>query len=510
MSQSGMIQQQKASQVQTQIMSQKQIMAVKLIGMGSFELRNEILSQAEENPALEIVRDPFAEGTGSVRKGDAFSRRNELSVSGRLSRDSFEASDTFQQLLESSPDHAETLQEHLIHQLNMTKLSELEYDFCRRLIENLDERGFHILAPVTLLDKNNPEHTQLFLEDCLYIVREFEPSGICVKDVTESLEVQAENLKNKNRLVKFILHGNLDFLSSPQTDKVVKRLNQYLAEQKKLSFVSETDYSFSEKDVTARNVEDAVNFIQSLNPFPARDFSAGSDTVFIRPDAYVTRVHGLLEKENPEAGTIFISEDSYFRVSGANDVIPELKLASDFEKQADFLEKEQKKFIQNQVKNASNFIELLEFRKIAVIRSLGLLVKYQRDFFEKGPGNIKPLTQRQFAELSGIHESSVSRFAESKFFHCDWGTFPVKYLFSTALQKPAVQEAASSDKPVSEVSAERIKHEIEIVLSGQKPGEKRLSDQKISDILAEKGISVARRTVAKYRAQMNIDSSYTR
>ena len=134
------------------------------------------------------------------------------------------------------------------------------------------------------------------------------------------------------------------------------------------------------------------------------------------------------------------------------------------------------------------------------------LVHLQLDFFRHGPGNLKPLTQREFSALINVHESTVSRIADNKYISCHWGIFPVKYFFSTAIQKnPAFITSASQS-----VSSEKIRSEIKKILDAQKQGEKPLSDQKISDILAQKGYKVARRTVSKYRAMLNIDSSYTR
>ena len=130
---------QKSVQAQIMKLSQQQIMAMNLIAMGSLELREEILEKVDENPALEIKEDKFAGSTDSVHTGIS-------TASGE------QAAEKYQSMLESAPDETETLQEHLIHQLNMTNLPENENRLCRKLIENLDKNGFHILAPITLIE----------------------------------------------------------------------------------------------------------------------------------------------------------------------------------------------------------------------------------------------------------------------------------------------------------------------------------------------------------------------
>ena len=174
-------------------MSQKQILALKLIGMGSQELRDEIIRQAEENPAIEIISDPFAEGALSVRKKNAPAQKIRTGSAGAAGQ---AESDTFQQMIESSPDERETLQEHLLHQLNMVTISKKQYNLCEKIICSLDSNGFFLLAPDSLTDRNDPEQNKQFLDDCISIIRHFDPAGICCQNVTESLEIQARQKGN--------------------------------------------------------------------------------------------------------------------------------------------------------------------------------------------------------------------------------------------------------------------------------------------------------------------------
>ncbi len=476
---------QKNVQVQTMKLSQQQIMAMNFIAMGSLELREEILKKAEENPALEVKDDSF------------FEKKNSGLVptvhTGKASRAGEEASEKYQNMLESAPDETETLQEHLIHQLNMTNLPKNEQRLCRKLIENLDENGFHILAPVTLLEPEKGDNENL-LKKCVSIVQHFDPEGICCQNVGESLEIQAKLKKNPPKIALYILHGRLELLKPPSAEKVLSKIEKIIEENEKLSFWTKNpdEIQIEKSDLTLENVAAAVKFIQQLQPFPAQEFKPAAEH-FVQPDVYVAK------SENSDELKVVLS----------NQAIPTVKIAEDFknEEKSGNLSEQNKKTIKMELKDAQNFLDTLNFREQALFKAFKKLAEIQKDFFLKGPGNLAPLTQREFAKMINVHESTVSRMAESKFLRCEWGTFPVRYFFTNAL--PSAKKEAQN-QPAENISTDNVKIEIENILKSQKPGEKKLSDQKIADILEKKGIKIARRTVSKYRAQLNIASSYER
>lgn len=129
------------------------------------------------------------------------------------------------------------------------------------------------------------------------------------------------------------------------------------------------------------------------------------------------------------------------------------------------------------------------------------IIEFQRDFFLKGPKYLVPLTLKDIAEEVSVHETTVSRIANAKYMQTEWGIYPIKYFFTNS-----ISGAGSSG---SRFSKEGVKEMIREILEND-TGKKRLSDQKISDLLKEKGVSIARRTVAKYRNELNIDSSFDR
>ena len=476
---------QKNVQIQTMKLSQQQIMAMNLIAMGSLELREEILEKVDENPALEIKEDKFLGNTNSVH-------------TGKTSRAGEEAAEKYQNMLESAPDETETLQEHLLHQLNMINLPENEHRICKKLIENLDENGFFILAPVTLLEPEKGDNENL-LKKCIFTVQHFDPEGICCQNVTESLEIQAKLKQDAPKIALYILHGRLEMLKPPIAEKVFNKIEKNIEENEKLSFWTQKadDIQLTKNDLSLENVKKSIEFIQNLEPFPAAGFKSTQEH-FVQPDVYVAKA------ENSENLKVVLS----------NQAIPVLKIAEDFknEENSNLLSEKNKKTVKMQLKDAQIFLDTLNFREQVLLNAFRKLAEIQKDFFLNGPGHLAPLTQREFAKMINVHESTVSRMAESKFLRCEWGTFPIKYFFTKALASTKTKNEENEEtKSVAEnISTDSVKIEIEKLLKTQKPGEKKLSDQKIADILAEKGIKIARRTVSKYRTQLNIASSYER
>lgn len=515
-------QQQQAIPRQTMRMTQQQLAAVRILSLGAAELRAEILKQAEENPALEIATDPqfdcdalqfLPPPRSSIRLGRPTATGEELS-------------DSLQNLIESRPDLQETLRDHLIHQLNMLTLPPAEYALCRALINNLDSAGHHILAPITLVKADAPPDFRLaFLEKCIRIVRQFEPSGICVRNAEESLEVQAANVGSAPRLARFILHGHLDFIAPPDTERIARKLSAWLSEQegRTLGDAPADQIVITKRDIALHKINEAVRFIQSLTPYPAGSYGFSPITHYVHADVSVMRQSGIIEREDAERGIVYDDVFSYFHIALATDSLPEVRIAKNFADAAAQSEKTMRS-MQSHIAAAKSFMNTLEFRAATLVRACSMLVSVQKDFFRKGPGHLAPLTQRQFAAMLGVHESTVSRMADSKFIRCEWGLFPIRSFFSSAIfinsQKRRSTDADAdaadifSSNPPSPmptaVSSDTIKREIASLLKAQPPGSKPLSDQKIAAALAERGYKIARRTVAKYRAQLHIGSSYMR
>lgn len=458
-------------------MGQRQIQSLKLLSMNAEDLREAVFKEVENNPALEIISDKFEEGLQSARYKN--SPDGNLRVAG-VSAASQEKSDAFQEILESRADERKSLGEHLAGQLALLELSAAESRLCQKIIGNLDARGFYILAPLSLLDKSAGENPAL-LEKCLQIVRRLDPPGVCVENVEKSLLLQARIKGGASDLALFLLDGRLDFLNPPQAQKVLEKIQGFLRERKKLSFATD-DYAFL-KNLSEADVAAAILFIQGLDPFPARGFDQ-SQARYVWPDIYVER--------QEDGGASKLANDSVsvggFAVSVSDRALPVVRISSDFARA-------QKKsaYAAAAIKSAKVFLQSLEYRQSSIQKAARAIVERQIEFFKKGPGNLAPLRQLDIARQIGVHESTVSRMASSKYLQCQWGLFPVKYFFTTS---------------VSGVSKESALCEIQKIV--EENSGKKMSDQKICSALAERGIKISRRAVAKYRAQMQIENSYRR
>lgn len=464
----GLSQKQTASQKQIQKLSQTQIQAVNFLAMSSRDLSREIYRIVDENPALEIVRSP-----------------------------STVDSDTYNKMLENSEDDRETLQEHLLSQINAMALSTDENAVCTALIYNLDKNGCYgnMLDPKTLLDKSRPVQDETMLEKCMKVVQSCDPVGCCCKNLEESLLVQAKLTGQADEITLFLLEGHLEFLDPPLVDRIVKKLTNYVNEMAGQAFGKKLP--FEKKDVNEASVQKALNFILKLNPNPARDFSYDSTGRSLQaPDVAVKveKVEGQIYSDDFEKGLVAAKGSFHFQVKYANGDLPEVRISRAFLKKSGNAEMDA--YREKYYQKAVELMNSLAFRESSVILQSCAIVKNQLEFFEKGPGHVLPLTRRKIAALVGVHESTVSRFSgkhNGKFFQTDFGTFPAAYFFPSAPLK-------------SGVSAEAIKFEIKAILD-KEPG---LSDAKLEQKLLEKGIKISRRTVSKYRLSMGLRNSFDR
>lgn len=506
-------QSQNTSQKQIQKISQVQIQSLKYLAMNSADLVNEIYNEIEKNPALEISEENFSEGVESVsddsQKIDKdFGNLNDYTKISQVSSAAQEKADAFQSLIENEADLTETLSEHLIKQFELIKLPQNLFTLGKKLIYNLDKNGYHILAPVSFLDYEVDSIEDL--DKCLNIIQNLDPCGCCCQNVSESLLIQAKALGNASELTLFILDDHLDFLNPLNTSRVLKRLKDFYKEESKKSF-SDKDYSFLES-VDEEDVEESISFIQKLNPHPASEYNLDNNS-FVIPEICVKRVsiaadddylsNNLKSQAELEKNALVFNQEkkSLFEVHSINNFLPVVTISKEYEdllKDKSFVG-EERKSMEQMVQEGKSFIESLQYREDSILNIGIAIVKSQIDFFDKGPGHLLPLRQKDIAQILDVHETTISRMANSKFLECEWGLFPLKYFFVSAV--------AQDDESVSK---DKILFEIKSILENQPEGKKKLSDQKLSEMLLERGIKVARRTVAKYRSQIGLGSSYER
>ncbi len=452
-------------QTQRQKFSQRQIQAIQILTMSSLDLRDEIYRKVSENPALEIVRD-------------------------NNNRSDYKSSASSQQMLENSQDKSESLQQHLLHQLNAMNLLEDEFALSQKLIYNLDENGCYgsLLSPETLLDKTRPLQNKEMLLRCMDRIQRMDPVGTCCRTPEESLLVQARISGQADGLALFILDGHLEMLNPPEPSRVLRKLEDFRSEWHKKAFAPEIP--LDKIELTQEAVEKAIHFILRLNPRPALGYSVDSGAEYEKPDVIltVTRVEGKLSSDEVWKGLVCGDDKCHFQIKYASGQLPELRIAPDFS------------FDKENVALAKAFIENLTYRENTLVLQCCYIVKAQLDFFLNGPGNLNVLTRRHLAQVLGLHESTVSRMSSrnnSKYIQTEYGLFPTSYFFSSGVSK-----ADGSEK----VSAEKIKMMMLNILDK----EGWLSDSELTLRLNKEGIKIARRTVAKYRANIGIKNSYYR
>ncbi|KPJ86864.1 MAG: hypothetical protein AMS17_10600, partial [Spirochaetes bacterium DG_61] len=255
----------------------------------------------------------------------------------------------------------------------------------------------------------------------------------------------------------------------PIAEKIVeKHLNE--VKLKKFEEISK------KMKISVAKVGEAFTLISKLEPYPGRQFYS-ADIKYILPEVIVEE------------------RDGKYEVFASNYSIPRLKVNNYFEKLLNRkeIEKRIKEFAADKVQRAKNFIHSIEQRESTLIRVTRTILEEQREFFEKGPKYLKPLTLKDVSSSIGLHESTVSRITSSKYVQTHFGVFPLKYFFSNPI--PALGN--------KEYSATSIREMIKDIIQNEAV-KRNLSDQKIADLLAKRGIKIARRTVSKYRKFLNI------
>lgn len=273
--------------------------------------------------------------------------------------------------------------------------------------------------------------------------------------MSESLFLQLERMGQQDSLAAKIVKSHLNLLQTRNYKEISRATGAKRAE-----------------------VIKAIDFITSeLTPYPGLPYST-EDTNYITPDIYVRKIDGEF--------VIHLNEED----------IPHLKLSSQLQELLDVgadMEKDSKRYIKEKLKDAGWFIKSLHQRQRTIFKVMESILKFQHDFFEYGATKLKPLILRDVAEDIEMHESTISRVTSNKYVHTPLGIYELKYFFSTAIPREGRDDLA----------AESIRERIRKMIQDEDPY-KPLSDNAISEKLAENNIQIARRTVAKYREQMKI------
>ncbi|HEX9813563.1 MAG TPA: RNA polymerase factor sigma-54, partial [Myxococcota bacterium] len=352
----------------------------------------------------------------------------------------------------------DTLTDHLEWQLQLTELPIDEEVAARFIIGNLDERGY-LQATIGEIARQSGM-SEATVESALLRVQDLDPVGVGARDLKECLLIQVRVLEIDDPLVLRILEACLDALIKRDFRGVARAL-----------------------DVSVTEVVAAAEIIGHLEPRPGRAFG-GDEPVYIVPDIYVHKVN--------EDFHIVLNDDGMprLRINGLyRDVLSRGNGAS----------KDTREYVQEKVRSALWLIKSIHQRQRTIYRVMESIIKYQREFFERGINHLKPLNLRDVADDIEMHESTVSRVTTAKYVNTPQGIFELKYFFNSSINR-FVGDA---------VASESVKERIRKLITAEDP-RRPLSDQRIAEMLKVANIDIARRTVTKYRESLNILSSTKR
>jgi RNA polymerase sigma-54 factor len=445
-------------------MSPQLYQSIKMMGLPILDLREKIGEELDRNPALEVLEDH-----STVSLDEAYTPPKEeddyfevTSDSGFVRRGGNEAMEEQHKFIEGALARPETLQEHLLWNLRLEPADDDIRRLGELLIQNLDADGFH-KEPVEALLKGEPPGK---VAAALKLVQSLDPPGSCTRDFRESLLVQTRLLTDAPPGME----EALDYLGLLEKGKIA-------GAAKKLGR--------SEDEVRV-----ILARIRELSPFPGRRFDSG-ETRYVVPDVQVVRKEGEF---------VIILNEEEIPVLGINPFFMEISDKKGRErKNTNTPGQGARDFARENVKEARWFIHSINQRNHTLLRVSRAIVEFQRPFFVKGPKYLEPLTLRDIALELGVHETTVSRTANGKYMQTEWGIFELRYFFTNS-----ISGIGSSG---SRFSKEGVKEVIRELISGE---DRRIPDQKIADLLAKRGISIARRTVAKYRNELDLGSSYSR
>jgi len=345
----------------------------------------------------------------------------------------------------------ETLQLHLWEQLNTADVTEQQRQAAELIIGNIDDIGF-LQTPIEEISANTG-HSLEELQDMLNLIQSFHPVGVGARDLRECLLIQLRRLGKEGSLEYQIVDEHLADLGRKRLPEVARRLG-----------------------VTVEQVQRAANFISTLDPKPGQIFTPDPNS-YVLPDVSVDKVG-----------------DEY-AISLNGDQVPHLRISKTYR---DLMTQgsngtDVRDYIREKIRSGKFLIKSIHQRQQTILNIANEIVKRQQEFLENGTAFLKPMTMAQIAETVGVHETTVSRAISGKYMATPQGVFEMKYFFTPGYQTTG--GAALSNTSVKEAISELVRNE-----DTRNP----LSDKEIVEVLSDRGIPIARRTVAKYRAELNI------
>jgi RNA polymerase sigma-54 factor len=468
---------QRLSQKLLQKLSPQQIQLMKLLQVPTASLEERIQEELEANPALEeggkeAEEDPYGnedekpaedDGMQDLDLDDYFDEADDYAdYRTRQQRD------PNQEEKEVPISVAETFHERVMRQVGMVELEPREAQLAKQLAGSLDDDGYLRRELDAIADdlafSQNVMVEEGELERALEIVQGLEPAGIGARDLRECLVLQLR-LKPENpitRLAMRMLEDQFDAFSKKHYERLQKALG-----------------------VEEDEVKLALDEILKLNPKPGGSSSGAKQNQYIIPDFLVSNNNGVLELSLNSRNAPELKVSNSFK-----DIYQAYKASPKKDKKT----RDEIMYIKQKMDSAKWFIDAIRQRQQTLYNTMAAIIDIQEAFFKTGDEtNLKPMILKDVAAITGLDISTISRVANSKYVNTEFGTMPLKYFFSESLTTDSGEEV--STREVKRILADLIEAE-----DKRKP----LSDQKLMGLLKEKGYQIARRTVAKYREQLNI------
>lgn len=351
----------------------------------------------------------------------------------------------------------ESLQQHLMDQLNLAALGDTEHQIGELLIGSINEDGYLTSSLEDLASSTG--HTVENLNEVLDLIREFDPIGIGAKDLRECLMIQLRRLGKEDTLAGNIIRNHLDALGARKYPEIARSLK-----------------------ISVEEVQNAAHFIATLEPKPGRMFVSDAPA-YVLPEVVVQKIDGEY--------TVLLN----------NDHIPHLHISDHYRQlmSNNQTTSDVKSYIREKIRAGMFLIKSISQRQQTIFNIATEIVKVQKEFLDEGVTKLRPLTMAEVAAVVGIHETTVSRAIANKYMQTPRGTFEMKYFFT-----PGYKTASGAT-----VSNKTIKDAIAQLVANEDPASP-LSDQAMVESLQAAGTKVARRTVAKYREELKILPSHLR
>lgn len=445
-------------QSQKLIMTPELKQAITVLTLPALELTNYIQEQLEENPVLELPEgmvepDLPQRDESNLDLKELFADSSDLGIGTGVSREKKET------VFEPVAVQHSSLQDYLKFQLHIIKLTPKESHIGEYIIDNINNEGYLTVGISEIAEVIHADISQV--NDILSVIKTFDPTGVGASNLSECLKLQLDPSDERYDLLRAMVERHLDDIANNKLALVAKELK-----------------------ITIKETQELVTAIKTLDPKPGLQYSQENSVEYILPDVVIERVGSEYVVLVNDTSVPRLNINSYYHNLVRNDLRVDDSV---------------RKFVEGKLNSALWLIKSIEQRRFTLYKVASVVVEYQKEFLDKGIAHLVPLTLKEVAEKVGVHESTVSRAISNKYVQTPRGTFSWKFFFANGIVNSEGDAA----------SANWIKKLIQDNIAEEDTSQP-FSDQKLTDMLQEKGINISRRTVAKYREELGIPSSNKR